>query len=70
MKTVSETGRNGFAKQCFLVVEGRKILGSFLSLEAALDFKVRAGKTSAMIFPDDGSWDMLRFLGGSLPRPH
>jgi len=70
MKTVSRPSGNELSKQCFLVVEGKNILGSFLSLEAALDFKVRAGRTSAMIFPDDGSWDMMRFLGGSLPQPH
>jgi hypothetical protein len=72
MKTAlaSALGIGDLPRQCFLVVEGQNILGSFLSLEAALDFKVRAGRASAMIFPDDGSWDMMRFLGGSPPCPH
>jgi len=49
--------------QTFVVVEGSTVVGSFVSLRDALEFRGKSGSRSARIFADHGEFDRVRFHG-------
>ena len=49
--------------QTFVVVEGSTVVGSFVSLKDALEFRAKSGSRSARIVADHGEFDDVRFRG-------
>src|SRR5919108_911939 len=48
-------------RQTFVVIEGSAVVGSFVSLKDALEFKAKSASRSARIFADHGEFDDARF---------
>ncbi|PYK99169.1 MAG: hypothetical protein DME19_09590 [Verrucomicrobia bacterium] len=50
-------------KQTFVVVEGSIVVGSFVALRDALEFRAKSGSRYARILADHGEYDQARFRG-------
>jgi len=56
---------NGIGKQIFVVVERATVVGSFVTLRDALEFRTKSASRAARILADHGEFDRARFRGAT-----
>jgi len=56
---------NGIGKQIFVVVERATVVGSFVTLRDALEFRAKSASRAARILADHGEFDRARFRGAT-----
>jgi hypothetical protein len=56
---------NGIGKQIFVVVEQATVVGSFVTLRDALEFRAKSASRAARIVADHGEFDRGRFRCGT-----
>jgi hypothetical protein len=56
---------NGIGKQVFVVIERATVVGSFMTLRDALEFKTKSATRTARIVADHGEFDSIPCRGAT-----